>query len=90
MYQENYGVYGARKVWLALNREGIGVARCTVERLMRELGLPPGDLVKRHFSPRRLDAMWVAGFTYSAQFVVMCNWLEVRARRGDCRWRDCT
>jgi putative transposase len=35
----NYGVYGARKVWLALNREGITVARCTVERLMNELGL---------------------------------------------------
>ncbi len=35
----NYGVYGARKVWLALNREGIDVARCTVERLMAELGL---------------------------------------------------
>ena len=33
----NYGVYGARKVWLALNREGIPVARCTVERLMRDL-----------------------------------------------------
>jgi putative transposase len=35
----NYGVYGARKVWLQLNREGTAVARCTVERLMRELGL---------------------------------------------------
>lgn len=35
----NYGVYGARKVWLALNREGIAVARCTVERLMVQLGL---------------------------------------------------
>lgn len=35
----NYGVYGARKVWLALNREGIVVARCTVERLMRQEGL---------------------------------------------------
>ena len=33
------GVYGADKVWAALNREGIGVARCTVERLMRALGL---------------------------------------------------
>jgi putative transposase len=32
-------VYGARKVWSQLNREGIEVARCTVERLMRELGL---------------------------------------------------
>ncbi len=35
----NYGVYGARKVWLALNREGVEVARCTVERLMSDLGL---------------------------------------------------
>jgi putative transposase len=39
VHTDNYGVYGARKVWLALNREGIAVARCTVERLMRELGL---------------------------------------------------
>lgn len=39
MQAENYGVYGARKVWLQLNREGVAVARCTVERLMRELGL---------------------------------------------------
>jgi putative transposase len=35
----NYSVYGARKVWLTLNREGTPVARCTVERLMREQGL---------------------------------------------------
>ena len=33
------GVYGARKVWHQLRREGIGVARCTVERLMRTAGL---------------------------------------------------
>jgi len=39
VHRENFGVYGARKVWLQLNREGIAVARCTVERLMRELGL---------------------------------------------------
>ena len=39
VHAANYGVYGARKVWLALNREGITVARCTVERLMGELGL---------------------------------------------------
>jgi hypothetical protein len=32
-------VYGARKVWLELNRQGIPVARCTVERLMRDLGI---------------------------------------------------
>jgi putative transposase len=39
VHADNYGVYGARKVWLALNREGIPVARCTTERLMRQLGL---------------------------------------------------
>ncbi len=32
-------MYGARKVWLQLNREGIPVARCTVERLMARMGL---------------------------------------------------
>ena len=35
----NYGVYGAPKVWRQLNREGISVARCSVERLMRREGL---------------------------------------------------
>ena len=47
VHQHNYGVYGARKVWLALNREGIAVARCTVERLMRELGLAGARRGKR-------------------------------------------
>ena len=32
-------MYGARKVWRQLQREGVGVARCTVERLMRQEGL---------------------------------------------------
>jgi putative transposase len=32
VHADNFGVYGARKVWLALNREGIPVAQCTVER----------------------------------------------------------
>jgi len=39
VHAANFGVYGARKVWHQLNREGVTVARCTVERLMRELGL---------------------------------------------------
>ena len=39
MWEENYGVYGARKVWRQMHREGFGVARCTVERLMRQDGL---------------------------------------------------
>jgi putative transposase len=39
VHAEQFGVYGARKVWRQLHREGIVVARCTVERLMGELGL---------------------------------------------------
>ncbi|MFD3458045.1 IS3 family transposase [Streptomyces sp. NPDC058691] len=39
IHQANYGVYGARKVWHQLRREGTEVARCTVERLMRQAGL---------------------------------------------------
>ena len=47
VHAENYGVYGARKVWLALNRQGTPAARCTVERLMRELGLAGARRGKR-------------------------------------------
>jgi transposase InsO family protein len=39
VYEGNFHVYGARKVWRQLGREDIAVARCTVERLMRLLGL---------------------------------------------------
>jgi len=39
VWQDNLGVYGVDKVWRQLNREGIVVARCTVERLMRSQGL---------------------------------------------------
>ena len=39
VHAEQFGVYGARKLWRQLHREGIPVARCTVERLMRELSL---------------------------------------------------
>jgi transposase InsO family protein len=39
VHTDNLGVYGARKVWNQLNREGIAAARCTVERLMRHAGL---------------------------------------------------
>jgi putative transposase len=39
VHRDNFGVYGVDKVWAQLNREGTRVARCTVARLMRELGL---------------------------------------------------
>ena len=65
VHADNYGVYGARKVWLTLNREGVPVARCTVERLMRQEGLagavrgrssaPPSPT-----KPRRVRGIWCA------------------------------
>lgn len=39
VWDENFRVYGARKVWRQLSRDGVVAARCTVERLMRRLGL---------------------------------------------------
>ena len=39
VHRDNFGVYGVDKVWAQLNREGVRVARCTIARLMRELGL---------------------------------------------------
>src|SRR6266704_635044 len=39
VFDENFRVYGVRKVWRQLKREGFDVARCTVARLMRNMGL---------------------------------------------------
>jgi transposase len=39
VWEKNFQVYGVRKVWRQLAREGIQVARCTIERLMKKLGL---------------------------------------------------
>ncbi len=39
VWKANFEVYGAEKVWRQLRREGVRVARCTVERLMKEMGL---------------------------------------------------
>ena len=39
VWEQNLAVYGADKVWYQLNEEQVAVARCTVERLMREMGL---------------------------------------------------
>ena len=47
VWTENRQVYGARKVWKQLNREWVFVARCTVERLMKRLGLQGARRGKR-------------------------------------------
>ncbi len=55
VHEANFGVYGARKVWRALNREGIAIARCRVERLMRVMGLA-GRVRGRTCRTTRADA----------------------------------
>jgi len=39
VWDENYQVYGVRKAWYQLKREGFTLARCTVERLMKQIGI---------------------------------------------------
>ena len=60
VHGENYGVYGARKVWLQLNREGVAVARCTVERLMREQHLAARRTKKPRSTTRPGKGRWRA------------------------------
>jgi putative transposase len=103
VWHQNFRVYGAAKVWQQLQREKIIAARCTVERLMRALGLRgavrgrkfkttvadalaprPLDLVKRAFSARSPNQLWVADLTYVATwtgFVYVAFVIDVFARR---------
>jgi hypothetical protein len=103
MWHENFRAYGARKVWKQLHREHIPVARCTVERLMRQDGLKgvvrgrrtrttipadiaqkPLDRVQRRFTASRPDELWVADFTFVANwagFVYVAFVIDVFARR---------
>jgi putative transposase len=56
VHGENYSVYGARKVWHQLHREGHRVARCTVERLMSDLGLEGRRRGRKHRTTIPADA----------------------------------
>jgi len=57
VWEQNFRVYGARKVWKQMNRESIRVARCTVERLMGDLGIEWAFPVP----PDRSDGMIMPG-----------------------------
>ncbi len=71
MYDVNHSVYGVRKVWRQLLRERVTVARCTVERLMKVMGLAGvrrGKKVRTTVS--RKEA--AAGDRVNRQFVAEC------------------
>jgi transposase InsO family protein len=78
VWNANMQVYGAAKVWMQMNREGVRVARCTVERLMGRMGLQgaacPLDHVKRQFKADRPNKLWVSDFTYVSTWQ---GWLYV-------------
>ena len=78
VHTQNYGVYGARKVWLTLNREGITVARCTVERLMAELGLTGASRGKAKRTTIADPA--------AARPPISCSGSSPRRHRTDCGW----
>ncbi|TCT19474.1 transposase InsO family protein [Thiobaca trueperi] len=76
VWDANFEVYGVRKIWRQLRREGLVVARCTMARLKGVVrGQPvntttrdqavacPDDLVNRHFQAERPNALWVSDFT---------------------------
>ena len=54
IFRENFSVYGVRKIWRQLHREGIPAARCTVARLMRQMGLS-GAIRGRKFQTTKSD-----------------------------------
>jgi transposase InsO family protein len=69
VWNANLQVYGADKVWKQMNREGVEVARCTVERLMRRLGLRGvrrGKVVRTTISDTRRRARWTRSIGSSA------------------------
>ena len=80
VWQANRRVYGAKKVWKQLNRETIPVARCTVARLMRDLGLR-GVVRGRRTTTTIPDARWrhARGTWWSGT--------SVRRGRISCGWR---
>lgn len=82
VFDESFGVYGVRKVWTQMKREGFDIARCTVERLRRDMGLAGvmrGKKIRttipdkaaacpldRHFHAPAPNRLWVSDFTYVA------------------------
>jgi transposase InsO family protein len=81
VFEENFRVYGVRKVWRQLRREGFSVARCTVARLMRDMGLQGairGKLLRTTISDKAfvIDAYarrivgWRASRSAHADFVL--------------------
>jgi transposase InsO family protein len=81
VHAEHFGVYGVRKVWRQLRREGVPAARCTVARLMRDLGLAgvvrgkPVRTTTRPSSPSSGRPIWSSG-TSPLPGPTGCGWQD--------------
>ncbi len=71
VWEENFQVYGARKVWLQLNRAQTKVARCTVERLMKMLGIEGIRRGKKKFTTVTDDALALPKDAVNRDFTVL-------------------
>jgi transposase InsO family protein len=94
VFAENFAVYGVRKVWRQMQREGYNIARCTVERLMRDMGLAGvirGKPVRTTFCERRL-AHWIMSIASSMhRHRTGCGYrtlLMSRPGAGSSTWRS--
>ena len=76
VHRENFEVYGVRKVWRHMNREGTRVARCTVARIMRDRGLESA-VRGRRFKTTIPDE--------TVRRVRWILWIGTSARGGSCR-----
>jgi putative transposase len=77
VWGDNFGVYGVRKVWRQLLREGVEVARCTVERLMKAMGIQGVRRGRVIMTTQRDDAVPCPSDLVKRQF---------RADRPDALW----
>jgi HTH-like domain len=84
VWEENFQVYGAHKVWKQLKRERLPAARCTVERLMRQMGLRSEAVPSRPRWPCRRRGgrpTWCSGSS-RPRVRISCGWRILVCRRG--------
>ena len=89
VFKENFQVYGVRKVWRQLQREGFDVARCTVARLMRAMGLqgvirgkPVKTTVSDKVSPCPLDRVNRQFFALAPNMLWLSDFTYVATWQG--------
>lgn len=80
VFDENHQVYGVRKIWAQLKREGIVVARCTVARLMKFMGLKGavrGKSIKQRLATKTLRVRLIRSIVILKPIdPISCGWLK--------------